>query len=75
MISVITKSANEARATSAKRITASHLKNAILKENQFDFLQDVVKKIPDASTAKKDEDSEEATEGKKKRAGPRKKKD
>ena len=74
MISVITKSANEAKAVSAKRVTAAHLKQAIAKDEQFDFLQDIIQKVPDAPLPKKDEDSEEAGEGKKKRGGTRKRK-
>lgn len=73
MISVITKSATEARAISAKRVTAAHLKQAVAKDEQFDFLQDIIQKVPDAPAPKKDEDSEEAGEGKKKRGGTRKK--
>ena len=73
MISVITKSANEARTISAKRVTAAHLKQAVAKDDQFDFLQDIIQKVPDAPPPKKDEDSEEAGEGKKKRGGTRKK--
>ena len=72
MISAITKAANEARATSAKRVTAAHLKQAMAKDEQFDFLAEIISKVPDATASKKEEDSEEATEGKKKRAVMRK---
>lgn len=74
MISVITKSANEAKAVSAKRVTAAHLKQAVAKDEQFDFLQDIIQKVPDAPPPKKDEDSEEAGEGKRKKGGTRKRK-
>lgn len=74
MISVITKSANEAKAVSAKRVTAAHLKQAVGKDEQFDFLQDIIQKVPDAPPPKKDEDSEEAGEGKKRKGGTRKRK-
>ena len=74
MISVITKSANEAKAVSAKRVTAAHLKQAVAKDEQFDFLQDIIQKVPDAPAPKKDEDSEEAGEGKKRKGGTRKRK-
>ena len=72
MISAITKAANEARATSAKRVTAAHLKQAMTKDEQFDFLADILSKVPDTAAPKKEEDSEEAPEIKKKR-GPTKK--
>lgn len=74
MISAITKAANEARATSAKRVTAAHLKQAMAKDEQFDFLADIISKVPDAAAPKKEEDSEEAAEGKKKRGGTKKRK-
>ena len=73
MISVITKSAKEAQAVSAKRVTAAHLKQAVAKDEQFDFLQDIIQKVPDAPPPKKEYDSEEG-EGKKKRGGTRKRK-
>lgn len=74
MISVISKAANEAKAVSAKRVTAAHLKQAVGKDEQFDFLQDIIQKVPDAPAPKKDYDSEDAGDVKKKRAGTRKRK-
>ena len=81
MISVVTKAANEARAKGSKRVTAAHLKRAVEKEEQLDFLNEIVSKVPDAPTAAKkdkdkDEDSEEAGGGKRKKVvSKRKKKD
>ena len=78
MISVVTKAANEARAKSSKRVTAAHLKQAVEKDEQLDFLAEIISKVPDALAPKKDEDSEEAAEGKRKKRGggtKRKKKD
>ncbi len=80
MISVVTKAANEARAKQSKRVTAAHLKQAVLKDDQLDFLAEIISKVPDApSTAKKEkeEDSEEGGDGKRKKKGgtKRKKKD
>ncbi|KAI4214711.1 MAG: hypothetical protein LQ351_002784 [Letrouitia transgressa] len=69
MISVVTKAANEAKAKSSKRVTAAHLKSAVEKDEQLDFLAEIISKVPDAPVAKKDEDSEEAGEGKKKKGG------
>ena len=74
MISVITKSADEARNMSAKRVTAAHLKNVVMKESQLDFLKTIVEKVPDAPAPKKDEDSEEGVEVKKKRGVTKKRK-
>lgn len=80
MISVVTKAANEARAKQSKRVTAAHLKQAVLKDDQLDFLADIISKVPDAPTAskkEKEEDSEEGGEGKRKKKGgiKRRKKD
>lgn len=54
MISLTLKSAACARSKSSKRITAAHLKQAVLADPQFDFLQDIVSKVPDAPTAAKE---------------------
>lgn len=69
MISVVTKAANEAKARSSKRVTAAHLKQAVEKDEQLDFLADIISKIPDAPAPKKDESSEEAVEGKRRKKG------
>ncbi|KAL8938213.1 MAG: hypothetical protein Q9216_004015 [Gyalolechia sp. 2 TL-2023] len=69
MISVVTKAANEAKLKSSKRVTAAHLKQAVEKDEQLDFLAEIISKVPDAPAPKKDEDSEEAVEGKRKKAG------
>ena len=79
MISVVTKAASEARAKGSKRVTAAHLKRAVEKEEQLDFLNEIVSKVPDASTAskkekEKDEDSEEAGGGKRKKSSNKRKK-
>lgn len=80
MISVVTKAANEARAKQSKRVTAAHLKQAVMKDDQLDFLEQIISKVPDApapSKKEKEEDSEEGGEGKRKKKGgtKRKKKD
>ncbi|MCJ1252981.1 hypothetical protein MMC24_000787 [Lignoscripta atroalba] len=72
MISLVTKAAKEAKAKSSKRVTAAHLKQVVEKDEQFDFLAETVAKVPDAPAPKKDEDSEEAGEGKKRKGGTRK---
>ena len=80
MISVVTKAANEARAKQSKRVTAAHLKEAVVKDDQLDFLAEIISRVPDApapSKKEKEEDSEEGGEGKRKKKGgtKRKKKD
>ncbi|KAL8672279.1 MAG: hypothetical protein Q9168_003250 [Polycauliona sp. 1 TL-2023] len=67
MISVVTKAAEEAKSRSSKRVTAAHLKQAIEKDEQFDFLAEHVANVPDAPAPKK-QDSEEPVDGKRKRA-------
>ncbi|QDS74707.1 hypothetical protein FKW77_000606 [Venturia effusa] len=76
MISLVTKAASEARARGSKRVGAAHLKQAVQKEEQFDFLTEIVSKVPDAPAPRaKDEDSDEPMDGvgKKKRGAPRRK--
>lgn len=82
MISVVTKAADTARAKSSRRVTAQHLKQAVQDDEQFDFLADIIAKVPDAPTAKKKDDTDEsddaaaeANKKKKKGAARRKKKD
>jgi hypothetical protein len=74
MISLVTKAAAEAKSRSSKRVLASHLKQAVLKDEQFDFLNDIVSKVADAPAPSQrqmgDGDSDEG-EGKKKRVGGR----
>jgi hypothetical protein len=48
MISLVQKSANEARARNSKRVLGPHLKAAIMSNEQFDFLHDIVSKTADA---------------------------
>jgi len=74
MISLVTKAADQARSKSAKKVTAAHLKQAIEKDEQFDFLEEIISKVPDAPVPKKDEDSEGVGEGKKRKGAGRKKK-
>lgn len=62
MISLVTKSADLARAGNSKRVTAVHLKKAIEADEQFDFLNDIVAKVaegPDAGQERKRAKSEE----------------
>ena len=80
MISLVTKAANEARLRGSKRVTPQHLKGAVEKDEQLDFLADIISKVKDApapaSKKKDDDDSEEGVETKaKKRGGKRKKRE
>lgn len=64
MISLALKSADEARSRNSKRVTAFHLKQAVQKDEQFDFLSEIVAKVPDApqssgkGSKKEDEEDE-----------------
>lgn len=78
MISLVTRSADLARAGNSKRVTAQHLKRAIEGDEQFDFLNDIISKVVEGPEAggkrvKDDDDSSEA-ESKPKKARGRKKK-
>ena len=66
MITLVTKGAAEAKsASSSKRITAQHLKTALMADSQFDFLSEQCANIPDesggAGGAKKGRAKSEAT--------------
>ena len=69
MISLVTKAANQAKSKSSKKVTAAHLKQVVERDEQFDFLVEIISKVPDVPAPKKDDDSEEAGEGGKKRKG------
>ena len=80
MISVVSKAASEAKAKSSKRVTAAHLKAAVQKDEQFDFLAEIISKVPDAPAPKAKEEGADSEEGgaeaaKKKKGGRRKKKE
>jgi len=47
MVSLCDKAALQARMRNSKRITAGHLKEAVLNEDQFDFLAEIIDKVPD----------------------------
>lgn len=52
IISLVTKGAAEARIKNSKKVTASHLKAALLKEPQMDFLNDICEKVSDEPKSK-----------------------
>ncbi|KAF1847673.1 DNA polymeras-like protein epsilon subunit C [Cucurbitaria berberidis CBS 394.84] len=72
MISLVTKAAAEAKSRNSKRVGAVHLKQAITKNEQFDFLNDIVSKVADAP--EKSEHDAMDVDGKKKKAPSRRKK-
>lgn len=76
MISLVTKAAQEAKDRNSKRVTASHLKHAVAKDEVLDFLADIIAKVPDQPAGRKTEDGEgsDQNEGRRKR-GPRKPKE
>lgn len=47
MIALCDKASAQARQRNSKRITAGHLKQAVLQEEQFDFLAEIIAKVPD----------------------------
>ncbi|KAI5293575.1 hypothetical protein KEM52_005416, partial [Ascosphaera acerosa] len=47
MMTLVTKAAAEAAQRNSKRVTAGHLKAAVQRDEVFDFLADIIKKVPD----------------------------
>ncbi|OLL22838.1 DNA polymerase epsilon subunit C [Neolecta irregularis DAH-3] len=47
MQSIIGEACKETRDAGAKKVTVTHMKQAILKTEQFDFLVDIIEKYPD----------------------------
>ncbi|RHZ58948.1 negative cofactor 2 transcription regulator complex subunit BUR6 [Aspergillus thermomutatus] len=77
MISLVTKAAKEARDRNSKRVTASHLKQAVVKDEVLDFLADIIAKVPDqpAGGRKHDDDGSDQNEQPKRKRGGRRPKD
>ena len=83
MIALVSKGASDAKDQNSKRVTATHLKNALLRDPQYDFLKEICENVPDESVKKsrgkseaKSEESDDEDIGgpKKRKAGGRKKK-
>ena len=81
MIALVAKGAMEARASNSKRVTAQHLKTALMNDGQFDFLSEICENIPDEGSKKgrakseaKSEESDEDIKPKAKGKGGRKRK-
>jgi len=77
MISLVTKAAQEAKERSSKRVTATHLKEAVAKDDVLDFLADIISKVPDQPIGgkKQDDEGSDHNDGRKKKGGGRRKKD
>lgn len=84
MIALVTKGASEAKAQNSKRVTATHLKTALLSDPQFDFLNEICQSVPDEGSKKgrakseaksehDDLDSDDSGPAKKKVKAPKKK--
>lgn len=72
MISLVSKASQEAKDRNSKRITASHLKHAVSKDEVLDFLADIIAKVPDQAPGRKhDDDGSDHQEGRRKRGGRR----
>lgn len=79
MINLVTKAATEAKERGSKKVTAAHLKQAVGRDEKYDFLSDIVEKVPDPTSgghaAKEGSpDSGDGGPPKKKRPNARKKK-
>lgn len=48
MIRLITSSADVAKSRNSKKVLSQHMKAAVMQDEQFDNLRDIVGKIPDA---------------------------
>jgi hypothetical protein len=70
MITLVLKGADAAKLHNSKRVTAQHLKSAILSDKNFDFLADICADVPDEdkggvskkSGGKAKQESEEETD-------------
>lgn len=69
MIRLITASSTVAKSKGSKKVSTTHMKLAVMGDEQFDNLRDIVGKVPDAPTKKVEDDDDEEAEG-----GPKKRK-
>lgn len=63
MIRLITASSAVAKSKGSKKVSTTHMKMAVMGDEQFDNLRDIVGKVPDAPTKKVEEDDDEDGEG------------
>jgi hypothetical protein len=52
MIQLVLKGTTEARAKNSKKVSAAHLKSALMQDSQFDFLNDICEKVQEATEKK-----------------------
>ncbi|KAI9778050.1 MAG: hypothetical protein M1816_004278 [Peltula sp. TS41687] len=70
MISMVSKATEEARSKKSKRVGTEHLKRAVGKEEEYDFLQEIISKVNDGlGQNDRTEDAPEAEHSKRKRNG------
>lgn len=74
MISLVTKSAQEAKSRNSKRVMPLHLKQVIVANEQFDFLSDIVSKVAEPPAASEKSGDAGEGEGKRKKAPAARKK-
>lgn len=53
MIALVSKGSLNAKEQSSKRVTATHLKNALLSDSQFDFLTEICENVPEEGSGKR----------------------
>ncbi|KAK6434198.1 hypothetical protein LTR95_009615 [Oleoguttula sp. CCFEE 5521] len=81
MIKLITASAEQARGPTAasgtskgpRRVLAQHMKRAVQEDKTFDFLEEIIGKVPDAPTKAKKEAGSDSEEVKPKKRGKKRK--
>lgn len=53
MIALVSKGSLNAKEQSSKRVTATHLKNALLSDSQFDFLNEICENVAEEGGGKR----------------------
>lgn len=62
MIDLVTKGAKNAKEQNSKRVTAAHLKNSLLADSQYDFLNEICENVADENVKKPRAKSEAKSE-------------
>ena len=77
MIALVSKGSLAAKEQNSKRVTATHLKNALLADPQFDFLKEICENVADDAgkrpKAKGDKGGSEESDIEEETGGPAKK--
>lgn len=77
MIRLITASADAAKARGSKKVQAQHMKAAVMQDEQFDNLREIMTRVPDApakSSGANGEDDDDDVKAESKAKGKRGKK-